>query len=81
MPKYADVPIDQLESHPEFVQFGNMLAAGLNFVLNNAGDVKLLRTLLGGKSTKSFFAADVPIRLQLEVQYVIQYALYGGCVV
>lgn len=68
-PQYANVALAQLESYPQFTEFGNMLAAGLKFVLNNAADMKFLRTLLGGKSTKSFFAADVPIDLQLEVHY------------
>ena len=64
-PKLKDVSVSELESHPEFIAIGNMVGMGLKFMLTS--DEDFLKIMGTTESTKSYFAPDVPLSVQLEV--------------
>jgi len=66
-PKFANAPINSLAKNPEFLAYGNMLTAGLDFMIDNLADTKIISQMLVGKPWQSYFSPNVSITQQLEV--------------
>ena len=69
-PKFANVPLSSLDKNPEFQAYGNMLIAGLDFMIDNLPDTKIISQMLVGKPWKSYFSPNVSITQQLEVKHL-----------
>lgn len=70
-PKFASAQLNSLEKNPEFQAYGNMLIAGLDFMVDNLADTKIISQMLVGKPWKSYFSPNVSITQQLEVKLTI----------
>ena len=66
-PNFANAPINSLAKNPEFLAYGNMLTAGLDFMIDNLADTKIISQMLVGKPWQSYFSPNVSITQQLEV--------------
>lgn len=67
-PKFADASVNSLAKNPEFLAYGNMLTAGLDFMIDNLADTKIISQMLVGKPWQSYFSPNVSITQQLEVR-------------
>ena len=68
--KFANVPLADLEDNVEFKAYGNMLTAGLDFMIDNLDDTTLMRQMLSSKKAAAYFVPGVSIRMQLEVNFL-----------
>jgi len=73
----ANVPADQLATNAEFQAIGNMVGAGLNFMVNNIDDTTLMRQLINAKDAKKWFMPGVSIRMQMEETFRIALEAVG----
>ena len=66
-PRFASIPLTDLATNSEFLAYGNMFTAGLNFMIDNIDDPTAVKHILAGKDATKYFVPGVSIRQQLEV--------------
>ena len=64
--KFPDTPLSTLPRNPEFLAHTNMLMAGMDFLIDNIDDPRILKMALKGKGLTSFFLPGVSILHQLD---------------
>ena len=65
-PKFANTPTSQLTYDPEFLAYGNILMAGLDFMVDNIDNTRVISQALHGKNWRKWFSPNVSITQQLE---------------
>jgi len=74
---FASVPLADLPDNAEFKAYGNMLTAGLNFMIDNLDDTSLMRQMLSSKKAAAYFVPGVSIRMQLEETFRVAIEAIG----
>jgi Globin len=66
-PGFASIPLTDLATNSEFLAYGNMFSAGLNFMIDNIDNPIAIKQILSTKDASKYFMPGVSIRQQLEV--------------
>jgi Globin len=66
-PIFAGIPVTDLATNSEFLAYGNMFSAGLNFMIDNIDNPIAIKQILATKDASKYFLPGVSIRQQLEV--------------